>query len=655
MNIREKIDRFLAYNTSRKLKAVKFKEAKAAFLFKIIPFLLHCNYEDLPGFIDDEGSPYGIYHFNPQKLITKELFQRYFPYSTSLRKETKSPFPSTPYIHSLKTIGSIGTIAQTEKSDCDYWVSVRFSEFGEGQLKKLEEKCKAIEKWAAKFGNEIYFFLMDIDQTRENSYEARAEEESAGSAIKLLLKDELFRTHILVAGKIPLWWLIPPGLTDTEYKSFVLELPKKEKINLASFVDLGYISNLPKSEIFGACLWQMNKALDSPFKSVLKFAYLEQLLGNKEQNLNLFSDKIKLLVTYTENISKDTEALDIDEIDPYLLMAKELVAFYQHDNSAKTRSEFIRSCLFLKTLEGIESHKKLGGSQKYLQSTMELMEDWDLMPNDVSHYLNFQYWKHKTLIEEGAKVHEYLIGTYKRLRWYLRVFEKEDTGLTITEHDIAVLGRKLFTFHEKKENKIDYAKSLSRDIMARSDITIHVARLEGTDYFFAFQGRHDNNTIKENKDSIIKRENHLIRLITWLIINGILTEKTNLHLTKNYLPIDLSDIQSLVETITSTFPKISFSHISADQLLKREVIEQVLAIINFQKDPVRGSKKINSTIISINSYGEYFVHDYGTLTQYKNALRSLLTMHEVSRWNNNLETFIPPQPELHHLKTMLEA
>ena len=291
--IKDRVDRYLKYNVSRKMNAVKFMEPKAAFLFKVIPFLLHSNYEDLPGYIEDPKCPYGIHLFQPDKIINRALFQRHFQFSTALRSDTPSPYPTKPFIHSLKTIGSIGTIAQTKKSDCDYWVSVRFSEIPDGRLELLQEKCKLITEWSIQQGYEVYFFLMDIDQTRENSFESKAEDESAGSAIKLLLKDELFRTHILVAGKIPLWWLIPPGLSDDEYKQFVIELPKKEKNSFANFIDLGYISNIPKSEIFGACLWQMNKALDSPFKSVIKFAYLESLLSFKNQSLNLFSDKIK--------------------------------------------------------------------------------------------------------------------------------------------------------------------------------------------------------------------------------------------------------------------------------------------------------------------------------------------------------------------------
>ncbi len=656
MPLKEKIDRYFSYNHERKQSAVKFNEIKAAFLFKVVPFLLHTNFADLPGYVADKDCPFGIHLFHPQKVINKDLFLRYFPNSTAIHKDTASPFSPHPAIHTLTTIGSIGTIAQTEKSDCDYWVIGKFTELSAAKIKLLEQKCQGIERWADSRGFEIHLFLMDIKQTRENSFDSRAEDESAGSAMKLLLKDELFRTHILVAGKVFLWWLIPPGLTDAEYKSYVRELSTKQKLNMSHFIDLGYISSIPKAEIFGACLWQMNKALDSPFKSVIKFAYLEMILSDSGQNQSpLVSDTIKRLLTFPELLTAPNKPLEPGDIDPYLLLARDIMAFYQAGDAEGKRAHFIQVCLFLKTLGNMDAQKRSKHHGNRLKSTLALMKDWNLLPSPVDYYLNFRYWKYKNLVSEGVKVHDYLIATYKRLRWYLRNFENEGTGTTITEHDIAVLGRKLFTFYQKKEHKVAYVQSLSRDIMAQKDITLHVTRADGRDFFFALQGEYDKKTIKDNKSSLIKRETHLIRLLTGMIINGVLTSRTHLYLTKNYLPVDLSDIQALVAMIIQTFPTPDVAHISAEQLLESEIITQALAIVNFEKSTIKGSKTLHSTFITVNCYGEYFIHDYKTLAQYKSALLTLLTQHEVSRWNKNLIIFIPPQKDLHALQTMLNT
>ncbi|MCB2184130.1 MAG: class I adenylate cyclase [Desulfobulbaceae bacterium] len=644
----DKIKRYQAYNRSRKVKAINFQPNRSGILFKLIPYLLHCNYPDLPGYIDDADCPFGIYRFLPEKVVNGELFRQYFPDSTARSHKTKSPYARNPCIHSLKTIGSIGTIAQSEKSDCDFWVSIRLEEIGSYGAGLLSTKCKGIEKWAAEQGMEVYFFLMDIDQTRENRFSSAAEEESAGSALKLLLKDELFRTHILVAGKMLLWWLIPPGLTEDGYRKYVQELVNKRHLNPDNFVDLGYIADIPKAEIFGACLWQLNKALDSPFKSVIKFAYLELLLKNKTKIFTLFSTKILCLVTFPERLPKSELKLPIQHIDPYLLLAKEIIAFYQK-NKIKDEDVLIRECLFLKTLEGTTPKNE----DKQLQTTLALMQKWDLLPPDYKRMAKLHDWQYKELLATGTRVHAYLLDTYNRLRWLRKSFP-EETGRAITDRDLSILGKKLFSFYDVKEHKIPYLHTLSRKAMKQKHLTFHASKYENVIYYYVFQGKHDTESIRQNTDSQIKRDTDPIHLMMWLTINGIMQKGTRIHITKNFLNVNLPDLQNLADTLLNNFPLFNFSNISADELLSTESVTRALVIVNFDKEPVKGSSTFKSTIITVNNYGEYFMHYYTTLVQLKNAIRVLLTRHYVSRWNNNLEMYIPEQQEKYYIQGLLE-
>ena len=649
--MRSKLDAFIKYNIARIRKAEQFDKAKADVLFKIIPLLLHVNHPELPGYIDEEESPCGIYGLTPGKIINPQLYATHFACAPSI-EELSSYTRPTAAIHSLKTIGSIGTIAQSHKSDCDFWVSIDIKELGDHGLALLSEKCRAIEQWILSLGVEVHFFLMDIKQTRENSFESSAEEESAGSSLKLLLKDELFRTHILVAGKALLWWFIPPGLNEKQYLAYADNIINNSRFNTDLFIDLGYISDIPNAEIFGACLWQMNKALDSPFKSVIKFAYLELLLNRRQKSLPLFSDRMKCLVTFPEKLPAQQQTeLSLEEVDPYLLLARDIITFYKSRTANLEQAELISRCLFLKTLEGVEILRRQGKATD-TKDTLQLMEKWRLLPSDYAELLTLKSWKFKQLASLGNAVHQYLIDTYKRLRKIFRKFQNKD-GWTITERDIAVLGRKLFTFYEKKPNKIDFLRSISRDSMGQDEITIHVARASGHNVFLALQGKHDNQSVQHNTDMILRREKSLIPLLVWLWINGILHVKTRLHLTKTFISLSLADIEDLVKVMHTSLPKVDFAHISGQQLLQPERIIQALAVVNLEKLPVKGNKKLLSTIVSANSYGEFFVHDYETASQLKNALGQLLTKHYVSRWKNNLHFFIPQQPEQRSIQSLL--
>ncbi|PKN15167.1 MAG: adenylate cyclase, partial [Deltaproteobacteria bacterium HGW-Deltaproteobacteria-3] len=134
-SFQQKLTRYLQYNEERKAKAMLFNTHQGNLLLKVLPYLLHSNYPDLPGFIDDANCPYGIHLFNPAEEFPHELFRRYFPNSSAMRTDRPSPFTDKPCIHSLKTIGSIGTIAQSAISDCDYWVSIRKGDLGEQGLR----------------------------------------------------------------------------------------------------------------------------------------------------------------------------------------------------------------------------------------------------------------------------------------------------------------------------------------------------------------------------------------------------------------------------------------------------------------------------------------------------------------------------------------
>ncbi|MBU0673462.1 MAG: class I adenylate cyclase [Proteobacteria bacterium] len=645
-----RLQRYREYNRERKIKAIAFNSSKADFLFKIVPLLLHSNYPDLPGFIDNTACPCGIYHLEPRKLVDSDLFRKYFPHSSALHENTRNPFSRHPMIHSLKTIGSIGTIAQTEKSDCDYWLSIRESELGPDGFTLLYEKCQKIEDWADSKGHELHFFLMDIDQTRKNTFQSLADKESAGTALKILLKDELFRTHILVAGKMLLWWLIPPGLTREGYRIYVATLLKTRNFNPELFIDLGYMTDIPQAEIFGACLWQMNKALDSPFKSIIKFAYLEMLMTDREQLLPLFSDHLKTMVTFPEERSVSSVNLRIASIDPYLLMAREIVAFYLRNHNDEQRADLIRECLFMKTLEGMASQKKYGDSEIRLNQTKEFMRSWQLLPANPKYFSSFLEWKFKDLVDFGETAHQYLIDTYRRLR---STFASFHGNLTISEKDISILGRKLFTFYEKRPNKIDFIRSLSREAMAQQNITFQVEIVNGNSVHSALQGGKEREKNVSTSDILIGRNSNPIKLMTWLIINGILTPNTRIELSKHSLALNLHDLQDLADKIIGSFPPVNFGRISGEHLLQEEEVKQALVIVNFEKAKDVSEKNLPTAIITFTSYGEYFFQTMTTLSQLKQELQLLLTRHLVSRWNNNLEYFIPPQPSSHQIRKLL--
>jgi len=639
--VKIKIDRYLRYNIARIRQAERFDRQRADFLFRIVPLLLHVNHPSLPGYQGDD-CPAGIHRFVPSRVVSPALARTWLG---QVPADDDLPTPKSAAIHSLKTIGSIGTIAQSAKSDCDYWVSISRRQLGD-RIDILAAKCRAIEEWAAGLDHEIHFFLMDIDETRANHFISDSSGESAGSALKLLLKDELFRTHILVAGKMPLWWLVPPGLSSAEHAEQARRLLDAAPALADNCIDLGTIGDIPRNEIFGACLWQFNKALASPFKSVIKFAYLELLL--QATRLPLFSDRIKCLVTFPERLaSYEQQPLPLEEIDPYLLLAADIVRYYQRQED-RDREDLVRTCLFLKTREGVRSRRV--ATTPLGRSILDRMAKWHLLPADYEKLLSLGDWPFADLVRLGSRIHAFLSDTYKNLSDML----PEMTGGTaISERDFVVLGRKLIAFYQQRPNKIPYLKTMSREITAQEAVTIHIDGHSGKWQFLAFQGELEQQAVATAKEKLIHRATDIIDLVAWLVVNGVVVPDTRLYLTRTPHPVSLADIEGLAVALRDHMPLVDFSTLPASDLLQDARILQALVVVNMEKVPVQSSRRLPTAIVSCNSHGEYFVHHYETVAQLKQATGDLLTRHYVSRWNGNLHYYIPPQPKKASLTALL--
>ncbi|HCG90212.1 MAG TPA: adenylate cyclase, partial [Alteromonas macleodii] len=267
-NLTIRLLRVLRYNKARIERALTLMPEKHRPLFHVLPFLVHVNHEALPGYVapltSGETVPFGInnYSFRPD---VEQALQRCFPAQSHLFSDIKQIWPRQRAVDALVLMGSVGTIAQTDDSDFDFWVCIDGKCFSTTELALLQQKLTAIEKWADNtFGIEVHFFLSEIDKVKQNDFGV-AEGESAGSAQALFLKAEFYNTNIVVAGKAPFWWLTPEKTTEKQYQAIYNSLEKGGSPDVDWFMDLGHLERLDASELFGAAIWQLGKAMDSPF------------------------------------------------------------------------------------------------------------------------------------------------------------------------------------------------------------------------------------------------------------------------------------------------------------------------------------------------------------------------------------------------------
>jgi len=255
----------------------------------------------LPGYIS-KHTPAGIPQYNPSKKAlegVKKISKSFVYRRRALRRCD---------VHSLFLMGSVGTIAQSSKSDFDVWVC-HDPELTDNQLSELRAKCNAIEKWSETIDLEVHFFLMNAEKFKRGEVHELSSE-SSGSTQHHLLLEEFYRTSLLVAGRYPIWWLIPPE-QEKNYDELAHELTYKRFIPKNEIIDFGGLSQIPAEEFFGAALWQVYKGIDSPYKSVLKILLMETY-ASVYPNSELLSLQYKTMVF--------DGVIDLSQLDPYIVL-----------------------------------------------------------------------------------------------------------------------------------------------------------------------------------------------------------------------------------------------------------------------------------------------------------------------------------------------
>ncbi|MBI3794510.1 MAG: class I adenylate cyclase [Nitrospinae bacterium] len=588
---------FLAYNKRRVEAAVQISPQKSAVAFYLVPLMLNYNHPSIPGYIEGGGDSAGVEFFEISQetrqiansmLRDFSVFEKDLPQNGLQRRQ--SP------VESLMLMGSVGSCAQNADSDFDYWVVVDETKLSPAILASLKRRLTAVEKWGEKQNIELHFFITDVTKVRANDF-GKADKESAGSSQAKLLKEEFYRTCVHVAGKYPIWWLTPVAATDADYAVVVAKLVATPNFEKARYVDLGNIHQIENSEAFGSALWQINKAMESPYKSVLKIAFLETLIS-KDGSMTLPCDDLKKFVL--------AQIEGPDATDPYLILITRLLDFY----AARKRDDvvnLIRKCFYnkasVKVIPGIRKKQ----SRTFKEDVMiRCVDRWGWSEYDANRLNNFKEWDFESMLKLGNELHSFLLETYKSVTDTLKTAEGAKSAISDT--DLTVLGRKLFSFYKRIPGKIDPIRRPTDDSVRQESVTFYplVQRGKKT-VWMAYRGNVATEIAKNSgvEYAFLRKAMSLPEVIFWLAVNNVVDGGTFLHLIPNQLPTSLKTIQGLMKMVNDFMPTESISSIPNDVLLKQPAITRLVVVVNFTSQPWK--KEVDEvTLLWQNSHGEKF-------------------------------------------------
>jgi adenylate cyclase class 1 len=574
---------FIEYNRRRTELAIDTFRPKQGDLFELIPFVIHSNLELLPTDNPIRNAPSGIFGYFPSPKIL-QLARKYF-----IIDESRSFSDKGHRIEGLFTIGSLGTVVQSANSDIDYWVCVEEVQLGEEGTKLLHAKLQAIEEWALKaFNIELHFFVVDLASVREDRF-GGSDQESSGSAQGMILKEEFYRTMILVAGKVPLWCVAPLWLNDGQYQYILGLSPRFHE----DYLDMGNVSTIPRGEYFGASVWQLLKSLKSPYKSVMKMSLLEKYIQDKEGH-GMLCNRLKA--------GWSLEKCDLRRLDPYLLLFEEVLDYYQRTEQENAES-LLKVCFFLKL--GIRSITDLDKSVIGIRKKVvqDYIDSWGWNEVQVQDLGNFRKWQFDKIFRLSTKINHYMIGTYKKLSRSLR---ETAVGKTmITQQDLTILGRKMFVQFSKQPHKVEklplivHGKSLFQQLYLQ-----HSQPVEGPATWSLYHLKRGKQR-GPNGTKILKKMGRIEEIAIWLVHNGLFLPTTSFELVPNPTPISIQDILDLLRRLYEFFPSKEVEAIPPRALLKKPQVDKLLIAVNFNLS--RKLPRIHEyTAFYMTSWGEFF-------------------------------------------------
>ncbi|GGF66619.1 class I adenylate cyclase [Alteromonas lipolytica] len=594
-NLTIRLLRVLRYNKARIERAIALLPPERRPLFHAIPFLLHVNHPELPGYIEPEAELFfGLNNFSFRDEIKTALTQC-FANQQALFDDPKGIWPRQRAIDALVLMGSIGTIAQSEKSDFDYWVCVDGNKLSADSLRCMQAKLTAVEEWAMRCHDiEVHFFLSDIEKVRKNDFGV-AEGESAGSAQAVFLKSEFYTTNIVVAGKAPFWWLTPDTTTEQQYYALLNALEEGGSPDPTWFMDLGHLDKLDIKELFGAAIWQLGKAIDSPFKSVLKMAKLEVFLENLEHDQPL-CNLLKKRVHHG-----DEAPGNVANIDPYALMFDQLVTHYQAANEPDIVL-LLQQCLYIKC--NCQLSKPVSDADMTFKRRIiaGLVKQWGWSRSQIQHLDNSANWTLTELVQLSRKIHRFLIHCYRRMSARLQLEEQ-----AVSREDIGVLGRRLDTFYSKKPHKLDFLRIGFDDKVTCPVITVKQHRRKnGTVIWAAYNGDLLGQSGKEESKARIYHAESPVQLMLWCVCNRVADLETTMLLDYDTEPVTDVDLHALIKHFSAQFPPVRVNAISREALLSPMKIMKCMVVVNFTSSRLKPTVD-EVFIVYTTSWGETYI------------------------------------------------
>lgn len=519
------IQRFKSLNQLRQQRVQSYLQPRQQIFLKLLPLLFHQNHPLLPGFISLETVT-GIPGYTPNKQT--KLAAKQFSKSYTYKRKALLKYS----IQGVFLMGSVSSLAFSKSSDLDIWLCHQPGLLA-SEISELQQKATEIEKWAASYDLEVHFFLINSEQFSKGE-NIPISTESSGNTQHYLLLEEFYRTAIFIAGRIPAWWLVPPDW-EQNYSSYISHLIENRFINADEVIDFGGLESIPAEEFISASLWHIYKALNAPYKSLLKLFLMEAYASEYPQPEWLCFKLKKAIYRGT---------FDLELLDPYFLIYSK-IENYLFTRQSTHRIDLVRQCFYLKLI-GSSNTQLDDKSQQYREDYLQaIAKQWGWSEDLLPTFKKQKYWDIKKAAQEHIVIRNQL---NQCLRIVLRLASEYVDYNYRNNKDLKLISRKLHASLERKPGKIEIITTRSFVYRKKNELSIIESDNKGDlPIWTLYAGKF--NQQNTSSGAIIKQEYNLLDLLGWLVINGLYNKQIKLHIRSGSLAISQSELQQILDRL----------------------------------------------------------------------------------------------------------
>ena len=396
-----------------------------------------------------------------------------------------------------------------------------------------------------------------------------------------------------MAGKIPFWWVVPPGILEEAYLLFWHKLREADPYAANDFIDLGYLGDVSREEFLGTALWQLSKGIKDPFKALLKMAMMERYLSDGFEE-RLLCDVVKERVL--------TSKKSMREMDPYLLMVETVLDFYEKKKKLADR-DLLRKAFYVKAGSKITRTTMKRRLEDYKSTVFkELVTQWE-WPLDLTEELNqMEHWSYSRQFKFSKEINRFFFSTYRRLSGILN----KESEQAIGAQDLHLLGRKISVLFVKQKNKLQQMSFLrNRRLILDKCIFQYFQDRSGVYRWIVYDGTRYPLDRKRKVSKIFSAE-RIVEASAWLVINGLYdSHQTMVEMPNNQTGISLKNLTGLLKHIEAFFLPAVQQKKKGTEYGDEARIEKVLVVVHMEKS-IELDQTPHFDIIHSNTWGEVF-------------------------------------------------